>query len=478
MVLEFLLRHHARTGDADALEMVDAHAARRWPAAASTTSSPAASRATPSTPPGWCRTSRRCSTTTPSCCGSTRTWWRATGSPLAERVARETADFLLRDLRHGGGRLRLARSTPTPTGVEGLTYAWTPAQLDEVLGADDGARGRGAASGSPTTAPSSTAPRRCSCRVDPDDPALVGTTSARGCSPPAPRRPQPGRDDKVVTAWNGLAIAALAEAGALLGEPRLRRGRRRACADFVARRRTSSTAGCGGPPATGSVGHAAGVADDYGDLAEGLLALHQATGEPRWLDAAGDLLDAAPRTSPPTTAASTTPPTTPSRCSPARAAPADNAEPSGTSALAGALLTLRRAHRLDPAPRRRRRRRCDAAGAWPPQNPRFAGWALAVAEARVAGPLQVAVVGPGGDADALAGRGAPPHVPGSSSCAGEPDATGIPLLAGPPARGRRARGLRLPGVRLRAADDRPRRAASSSCGDGAFATLLKPRTAQ
>ena len=47
--------------------------ARRWPAAASTTSSPAASRATPSTPAGSCRTSRRCSTTTRCCCGSTRT---------------------------------------------------------------------------------------------------------------------------------------------------------------------------------------------------------------------------------------------------------------------------------------------------------------------------------------------------------------------------------------------------------------------
>ena len=57
-----------------------ARPARRWPAAACTTSSPAASPATASTRAGWCRTSRRCSTTTRCCCGSTLHLWRATGS--------------------------------------------------------------------------------------------------------------------------------------------------------------------------------------------------------------------------------------------------------------------------------------------------------------------------------------------------------------------------------------------------------------
>ena len=66
-------------------------------------------------------------------------WWRATGSPLAERVARETADFLLTDLRTPEGGFASALDADTE-GVEGLTYAWTPAQLAEVLGEEDGAR--------------------------------------------------------------------------------------------------------------------------------------------------------------------------------------------------------------------------------------------------------------------------------------------------------------------------------------------------
>ena len=66
-------------------------------------------------------------------------WWRATRSPLAMRIARETADFLIRDLgtEHGGFASALDADTE---GVEGLTYAWTPQQLIEVLGESDGQR--------------------------------------------------------------------------------------------------------------------------------------------------------------------------------------------------------------------------------------------------------------------------------------------------------------------------------------------------
>src|SRR5690242_9077212 len=62
---------------------------------------------------------------------------RRTGSATALRVADETAAFLLGDLRTPEGGLASALDADTD-GVEGLTYAWTPAQLREVLGADDG----------------------------------------------------------------------------------------------------------------------------------------------------------------------------------------------------------------------------------------------------------------------------------------------------------------------------------------------------
>src|SRR4051794_17948187 len=65
-------------------------------------------------------------------------WYRSSGSAFAERVVRETAEFLLRDLRTPEGGFASALDADT-NGVEGLTYAWSPAQLVEVLGAEDGA---------------------------------------------------------------------------------------------------------------------------------------------------------------------------------------------------------------------------------------------------------------------------------------------------------------------------------------------------
>ncbi len=62
-------------------------------------------------------------------------WWRLSGNPLAERIARETADFLLRDLVTDQGGFASALDADTD-GVEGLTYVWTPAELEEVLGVD------------------------------------------------------------------------------------------------------------------------------------------------------------------------------------------------------------------------------------------------------------------------------------------------------------------------------------------------------
>ncbi len=114
---------------------------RRWPAAACTTSSPAGSRATRSTAAGWCRTSRRCSTTTRCCCACTCTGGALTGAPLAERIAGETADFLLRDLRTAEGGFASALDADTD-GVEGLTYVWTPAQLARCSGTDGAAAAR------------------------------------------------------------------------------------------------------------------------------------------------------------------------------------------------------------------------------------------------------------------------------------------------------------------------------------------------
>ncbi|MGO1737460.1 MAG: thioredoxin domain-containing protein [Actinomycetaceae bacterium] len=365
---------------------------------------------------------------------------------LAARAARETADFLLRDLRtpEGGFASALDADSPVPDAdagadrhggartAEGLTYVWTPDQLADVLGPDDGARAArllGVTAQGTFEQGAST----LQLREDPADPRWWAETRERLLRARA-ARPQPARDDKVVTAWNGLAVAALAEAGALLDEPGYVSAARD-CAGLLldlhvvdGRPRRLSR--------DGRVGEAAGVSADHGDLAEGLLALHQVTGEARWLTAADSLLDVAlelfadPDGGFFDVAADAEPLVTRPRES------TDNAEPSGTAALAGALVTY---GALTASPRHlaAAESALASAGSVAREVPRFAGWSLAVAEALVAGPLEVAIVGPG-SGPGRSGRDKLEAVvrastsPGLVLAVGEPDAEGVPLLAGRP----------------------------------------------
>ncbi len=425
LLLEFLLRHHARTGDPSALEM-----------AAATCTAMARGGIYDQLAGGFARYAVDVAWVVPHfekmlydnalLLRVYTHWWRATGSPLAERVARETAEFVLRELGTAEGGFASALDADA-AGVEGLTYAWSRPQLAAVLGETDAERAadllRVTEDGTFEDGLST-----LQLPVDPADQAWWADVRARLLTARA-GRPQPHRDDKVVTAWNGLAVAALADLGGQSGDQRYVAAATRA-AEFLVethlvdgRLRRSSR---GGVP-----GNAVGVADDYGDLAEGLLALHQATGEPRWLRVAGELLDVALArfvaadggfhdTADDAEALFTRP-----------RALGDNVEPSGTTSIAGALLTYGAltgsTRHLDAASAA-----VDSVGAVAVQNPRFAGWALAVAEARAAGPLQVAVVGTGPDIEALLAAARASTSPGLVVVAGEPDARGVPLLADRP----------------------------------------------
>jgi uncharacterized protein YyaL (SSP411 family) len=357
-------------------------------------------------------------------------WWRLTGEPLAERIARETAEFLLRDLRTEQGGFASALDADTD-GVEGLTYVWTPAQLVDVLGPDDGAY---AAQLCAVTAAGTFEHGASTLQLpaDPADPQRWAGVRRRLFEARA-QRAQPSRDDKVVTAWNGLAIAALAEAGVLLGEPHLLVAAREA-AELV--RSVHSAAGrLRRTSRAGRAGDAAGVAEDYGNLVDGLLMLHQATGEPSWLDASGELLEVvltrfgADDGGYFDTAADAEQLVRRPRD------PADNAAPSGQSAVITALigysaLTGSLAHRQAAE------RALASVGALGAAQPRFLGWGLAAAEALLAGPVEVAIVGERvvvgaavGPLSSLAWRARPP---GAVIVSGEPNQYGLPLLADRP----------------------------------------------
>jgi uncharacterized protein YyaL (SSP411 family) len=425
MVGEFLLRHHARTGDPSALTMVEA-----------TAEAMARGGMYDQLAGGFARYSVDASWIVPHfekmlydnalLLRLYTHLWRATGSPMARRVADDTAAFLLRDLGTAEGGFASALDADTE-GEEGLTYVWTPTQLADVLGPDDGAWAAGLL-GVTADGTFEHGTSVLQLRGDPDDPARWERVRAALLAARA-ERPQPGRDDKVVAAWNGLAIAALAEHGVLLSAKSSLDGAVVAAGLLLDRhlvdgrlRRTSRD---------GRVGDNAGVLEDYGCVAEALTVLHQATGEARWLAAAGDLLDVVLAHFGDGSGGFFDTADDAERLVRRPQDPTDNATPSGASAASGALLSYAALTGSS-----RHREAAEAAltkvSAVAARHARFAGWSCAVAEAVLDGPRQVAVVGDGPAADALRRAAWASTAPGAVIVAGEPDQPGTPLLADRP----------------------------------------------
>jgi len=351
--------------------------------------------------------------------------WRETGSELARRVADETAAFLIRDLGTPEGGFASALDADTD-GVEGLTYAWTPAQFVEELGAEDGDW----AAALLNVTPEGTFEHGASVLqllVDSDDPRRWADVRTRLIEARA-RRPQPARDDKVVAAWNGLAIAALAEHALLTGS-----------ADSLAAARSAAELVSGvhlvegtlrRVSRDGAVGRHGGVLEDYAELARGLLALHQATADGRWLRQAGELLDTLVARFSDESGGFFDTPNDGEQLIRRPQDPTDGPTPSGAAAASDALITYA-ALTGDPESRARGEAALASIGPIIARAPRAAGSAAATAEAVLAGPLEIAVAGlPGPQRDGLTAIVRAGTSPGAVSVAGEPDESGVPLLAG------------------------------------------------
>ena len=434
MVLEFLLRHYERTAAEPALQMVKATAAAM--ARGGIYDQLGGGFARYSVDAGWVVPHFEKMLYDNALLARVYTHlWRRTGSAPARRVAEETCEWMIRELATPQGGFASALDADSE-GEEGRFYVWTPGQLAEVLGSEDA---EFAARAFRVTA-QGTFERGSSVlqlAAGTDDAKRLRAIRSALFSARSTRVP-PGRDDKVVAAWNGLAIAALAETGMLLERP-----------DFVShaglaarlladvhmgssngRIARTSRDGAAGPGGGGS-----GILEDYACVAEGFLALSAVGGGTRWVGLAGDLLD-----------------TVLERFTDGNGGfydtaddaeqllyrpqdPADNATPSGWFAAAGALLsygaltgserhTRAASAALSPVP------------ALAARFPRAAGWGMAAAEAYLSGPVEIAIVGDPGD-ERTAGLhraallAAPP---GAVIAAGRPDGAtrepGVPLLAG------------------------------------------------
>ncbi|WP_375002457.1 thioredoxin domain-containing protein [Gordonia sp. PS3] len=345
------------------------------------------------------------------------------GDALALRVAEETADFLDEHLWTGSG---FASSLDADTeGVEGLTYVWRPGELIDVLGPDDGAW----AAALFTVTDRGTFEQGASTLQllrDPGDRIRYASVRSR-LRAARDRRPQPDRDDKVVTAWNAMTVTALAEAGAALARPRWV-ARAAECARVLAEvhlvgdeLRRSSLDGTPAAPLGGL--------DDYAAFATALLTLHQVTGEIGWRTTASAVIEKMIEVFADPDSFGAWYDAHPTGLLLRPRDPVDGATPAGASLAAEALLlastlvpsvddAARYGELLDATLSR--------SGLILAKAPRSAGHWLSVAIARVAGPVQVAVAQSADSAGELAAqirRGVPGGV---VVVAGERDS--LPLL--------------------------------------------------
>ncbi|MDX3595135.1 thioredoxin domain-containing protein [Streptomyces sp. ID03-2B] len=433
MVVEFLLRHYARTGAEGALQM-----------AADTCSAMARGGIYDQLGGGFARYSVDREWVVPHfekmlydnalLCRVYAHLWRTTGSDEARRIALETADFMVRELRtaEGGFASALDADSEDADGrhVEGAFYVWTPEQLREVLGEDDAAFAAACFGVTEDgTFEEGASVLRLPGDAGPVDAARLADVRARLLAA-REERPRPGRDDKVVAAWNGLAVAALAETGAYFDRPDLVE-RATEAADLLVRVHLGEVARLTRTSKDGRAGDNAGVLEDYGDVAEGFLALAAVTGEGAWLEFAGFLLDIVLEQFTGEGGQLYDTAHDAEQLIRRPQDPTDSATPSGWTAAAGALLSYA-AYTGSEAHRTAAEGALGVVKALGPRVPRFVGWGLAVAEALLDGPREVAVAGPvGGELHrtALLGR-----APGAVVAAGEGPGAGaeFPLLVDRP----------------------------------------------
>jgi uncharacterized protein len=218
---------------------------------------------------------------------------RVTGSPEHARIAQETLDYLLREMRVPGGGFAAAQDADSPGG-EGAFFVWTPSEIEALLPADQaravilryGVRPEGNWEG--RTILRLSAPLDAVTRELGEDARPLLAAARRTLYEARSRRPAPARDDKVIAAWNGLAIAALADAGLILG-----RG------DYVDAAAATAAFALDALVVDGRLRRAhmegraqhLGQLDDHADLCHGLLSLYGATFHPRWLAAARSIAD-------------------------------------------------------------------------------------------------------------------------------------------------------------------------------------------
>jgi hypothetical protein len=359
--------------------------------------------------------------------------WQLTGEQLHLDIARATLDYLIRDMTDPSGGIHSAEDADSE-GSEGAYYVWTWDEFGRVLGADRelaasiyGATADGNFEGANVLhLPQSIDELAVRLDMDPQELATRRSVIDERLRAFRNTRIRPGRDDKIVTAWNGLALRALAEADTVLGVSAYRDAAIR-IAEFLTgpampdgRLVRSWRRDRPGGPA---------YADDYGAAALGLYALYQTTGDERWFLAAERLVSTLVDQFADLEGGGFF--ATASDAEQLIARPKnlqDNPTPSDNALAAEALLT-HLAYTGDVAALRLVEATVRAAGVLIGRHPAFAGQMLAVWATALHGIKEVAIVGTSpGDTEALAAVVAERFRPDCVPAVGIAGATQVPLL--------------------------------------------------
>jgi uncharacterized protein YyaL (SSP411 family) len=336
--------------------------------------------------------------------------WVVTGTDRYRQVVEETLEYLVRELRLPEGGFASSQDADTD-GVEGLTYTWTPEELEAVLGERHEEWLLPFEHG------------RFVLRTELPDDVRRRLLAARA------ERLQPARDDKALAAWNGLTLAAFAESGRRLERADLVEVARELAAFLLGP--LSDERGRLLRSYRDGIAKIDGYLEDYANVAHGLLELYFASGELRWLEEARRLAELARELfADRERGGFFFTPADGDGLVARRKELDDNPTPSGNSMLAFVLLRLARIYGVDELER-------DAVGVFrlarplADRAPAAVGHLLCALDLHFSPPREVAVVGEDDELRraALAGLQAN-TVFAFSRGADDPAAERVPLLAG------------------------------------------------
>lgn len=218
--------------------------------------------------------------------------WRLSGDPAFEKIARDTADYLLRERQDPGGAFWSSTDADSE-GEEGTFFVWTPDELKEVLGEENGAfaaalygvTAQGNFEHGKSALFAAMTPAEAAKAAGLEDDAASALQRAedvrKALYEKRLQRIAPLSDDKILLSWNGLAMGALARAGWMLQEPRYIEAAT-ASARFLEATLQQDDGRWLRSTRQGRTAHRA-VLEDLAYFSRGLLELFMATGDPQWL---------------------------------------------------------------------------------------------------------------------------------------------------------------------------------------------------